>query len=124
MPATLASDLARYLDDNDRRFHDELFDFLRIPSVSARSEYDADMQRTAQWVSDNLSAAGLATEILPTPGHPVVLGEWRGASGGAPTVLVYGHYDVAAGRAARALDNAAVRAHDARRPHLRARLRR
>ena len=94
MPATLASDLARYLDDNDRRFHDELFDFLRIPSVSARSEYDADMQRTAKWVSDNLRAAGLTTEILPTPGHPVVLGEWRNAPAGAPTVLVYGHYDV------------------------------
>jgi acetylornithine deacetylase/succinyl-diaminopimelate desuccinylase-like protein len=94
MPATLASDLARYLDDNDRRFHDELFDFLRIPSVSARSEYDADMQRTAKWVSDNLRTAGLDTEILPTPGHPVVLGEWRKAPPGAPTVLVYGHYDV------------------------------
>jgi acetylornithine deacetylase/succinyl-diaminopimelate desuccinylase-like protein len=94
MPATLASDLARYLDDNDRRFHDELFDFLRIPSVSARSEYDADMQRTAQWVSDNLRAAGLTTEIMPTPGHPVVLGEWRNAPAGAPTVLIYGHYDV------------------------------
>ena len=94
MPATLASDLARYLDDNDRRFHDELFDFLRIPSVSARSEYDADMQRTAKWVSDNLRAAGLETEIMPTPGHPVVLGEWRKAPAGAPTVLVYGHYDV------------------------------
>jgi acetylornithine deacetylase/succinyl-diaminopimelate desuccinylase-like protein len=94
MPATLASDLVRYLDDNDRRFHDELFDFLRIPSVSARSEYDADMQRTAKWVSDNLRTAGLDTEILPTPGHPVVLGEWRKAPPGAPTVLVYGHYDV------------------------------
>jgi acetylornithine deacetylase/succinyl-diaminopimelate desuccinylase-like protein len=94
MPATLASDLARYLDDNDRRFHDELFDFLRIPSVSARSEYDSDMQRAAKWVSDNLRTAGLETEILPTPGHPVVLGEWRKAPAGAPTVLVYGHYDV------------------------------
>jgi acetylornithine deacetylase/succinyl-diaminopimelate desuccinylase-like protein len=94
MPATLASDLARYLDDNDRRFHDELFDFLRIPSVSARSEYDADMQRAAKWVSDNLRTAGLDTEILPTPGHPVVLGEWRKAPAGAPTVLIYGHYDV------------------------------
>jgi acetylornithine deacetylase/succinyl-diaminopimelate desuccinylase-like protein len=94
MPATLASDLVRYLDDNDRRFHDELFDFLRIPSVSARSEYDADMQRTAKWVSDNLRTAGLDTEILPTPGHPVVLGEWRKAPPGAPTILVYGHYDV------------------------------
>ncbi|MEO8881705.1 MAG: dipeptidase [Gemmatimonadaceae bacterium] len=94
MSATLASDLARYLDDNDRRFHDELFEFLRIPSVSARSEYDADMQRTAKWVADNLIAAGLSAEIMPTPGHPVVLGEWRKAPPGAPTVLVYGHYDV------------------------------
>ena len=94
MPATLASDLARYLDDNDRRFHDELFDFLRIPSVSARSEFDGDMQRTAKWVADNLIAAGLSAEIMPTPGHPVVLGEWRKAPPGAPTVLVYGHYDV------------------------------
>jgi len=94
MPATLASDLARYLDDNDRRFHDELFELLRIPSVSARSEYDADMQRAARWVSDNLRTAGLDTEIMATPGHPVVLGEWRKAPPGAPTVLVYGHYDV------------------------------
>ncbi|HEY8794296.1 MAG TPA: dipeptidase [Gemmatimonadaceae bacterium] len=94
MPATLASDLARYLDDNDRRIHDELFDFLRIPSVSARSEYDEDMRRAAKWVADNLRTAGLSAEIMPTGGHPVVLGEWRKAPAGAPTVLVYGHYDV------------------------------
>jgi acetylornithine deacetylase/succinyl-diaminopimelate desuccinylase-like protein len=94
MSATLAPELARYLDDNDRRFHDELFDFLRIPSVSARSEHRPDMQRAATWLANNLRAAGLDTEILPTPGHPVVLGEWRKAPAGAPTVLVYGHYDV------------------------------
>ncbi len=94
MPATLASDLARYLDDNDRRIHDELFDFLRIPSVSARSEYDEEMKRAAKWVADNLRTAGLSAEIMPTGGHPVVLGEWREAPAGAPTVLVYGHYDV------------------------------
>jgi acetylornithine deacetylase/succinyl-diaminopimelate desuccinylase-like protein len=94
MPATLAGELARYLDDNDRRFHDELFDFLRIPSVSARSEHKDDMQRAASWVADNMRAAGLTSEILPTPGHPVVLGEWRNAPAGAPTILVYGHYDV------------------------------
>ena len=114
MPATLASDLARYLDDNDRRFHDELFEFLRIPSVSARSEYDSDMQRAAKWVSDNMRAAGLDTEILPTPGHPVVLGEWRKAPAGAPTVLVYGHYDVQPAEPAGAVDLSAVRADNAR----------
>ncbi len=94
MATSLASELARYLDDNDRRFHDELFAFLRIPSVSARSEHREDMQRAASWLADNMRAAGVDTEILPTPGHPVVLGEWRQAPDGAPTVLVYGHYDV------------------------------
>jgi len=94
MSATLAPELARYLDDNDRRFHDELFDFLRIPSVSARTEHRPDMQRAASWLASNLRAAGLDTEVLPTPGHPVVLAEWKKAPAGAPTVLVYGHYDV------------------------------
>jgi acetylornithine deacetylase/succinyl-diaminopimelate desuccinylase-like protein len=94
MSTTLASELARYLHDNDRRFHEELFDFLRIPSVSARTEHKPDMQRAASWLAANLRAAGVDTEILPTPGHPVVLGEWRKAPSGAPTVLVYGHYDV------------------------------
>ena len=94
MSATLASELARYLDDNDRRFHDELFAFLRIPSVSARTEHRPDMQRAASWLADNLRAAGLDTEVIATAGHPVVLAEWRKAPAGAPTVLVYGHYDV------------------------------
>lgn len=94
MSATLASELARYLDDNDGRFHDELFDFLRIPSVSARTEHRPDMQRAASWLAANLRAAGLDTEVLPTPGHPVVLAEWKKAPAGAPTALVYGHYDV------------------------------
>ncbi|MFI5241921.1 MAG: dipeptidase, partial [Gemmatimonadales bacterium] len=94
MSATLATELARYLDDNDRRFHDELFAFLRIPSVSARTEHRPDMRRAASWLADNLRAAGLETEIIATPGHPVVLAEWRKAPAGAPTVLVYGHYDV------------------------------
>lgn len=91
---TLAPDLARFLADNDARMHGELFDFLRIPSVSARSEHTADVARAADWVAASLRAAGLTAEIIPTPGHPVVLGEWRGAGAGAPTVLVYGHYDV------------------------------
>ncbi len=72
----------------------ELFDFLRIPSVSARTEHAADVQRAAEFVRDALVASGMASEIIPTPGHPIVLGEWRQAGPQAPTYLVYGHYDV------------------------------
>ena len=87
------ADLEQYASDNDARFMEELFDFLRIPSVSARSEHNADTARAAQWTADSMKRIGLETSIHSTPGHPIVLGEWRGASG-APTVLIYGHYDV------------------------------
>ena len=76
------------------RFYAELDEFLRIPSVSAKSDHDADTERAAEWVRGQLAAAGLEAETLATPGHPVVLGEWRGAGSDAPTVLIYGHYDV------------------------------
>ena len=76
------------------RFYDELWDFLRIPSVSAKSEHNGDTERAAEWVRAQLAQAGLRTETIATPGHPVVLGEWREAGPDAPTVLIYGHYDV------------------------------
>lgn len=86
--------LAAWLHDNDARIHDELFEFLRIPSVSARSEHRDDVARAASWLADRLVAAGLTCEIFPTKGHPIVLAEWRKAGPDAPTYLVYGHYDV------------------------------
>ena len=88
------SDLDRYLAEHDSRIHDELFDLLRIPSVSARSEHDGDTRRAAEWIASSLRSAGLVATVHETPGHPVVIGEYRGAPEGAPTVLVYGHYDV------------------------------
>lgn len=72
----------------------ELFDFLRIPSVSARSEHRDDCRAAAQWLCDKLTSAGFTASLEETPGHPIVLAEWRGAGPGAPTLLVYGHYDV------------------------------
>ena len=73
----------------------ELNEWLRIPSVSAKSEHRADTASAAEWLANRMRDAGLQTvEIVPTAGHPVVLGEWRGAPSGAPTLLVYGHYDV------------------------------
>ncbi|MBX3442822.1 MAG: dipeptidase [Planctomyces sp.] len=83
----------RYLADRAPRFVDELKEFLRIPSVSAISAHRADVRRAAEWVRDQLESAGLKTELVETEGHPIVYAEWMHAPG-APTALVYGHYDV------------------------------
>lgn len=91
---TIDPSIEAWLAQHDQRLHDDLFEFLRIPSVSARSEHKADVVRAAQWVHGHLARLGFATETIATSGHPIVLGEWRKASKGAPTVLVYGHYDV------------------------------
>jgi acetylornithine deacetylase/succinyl-diaminopimelate desuccinylase-like protein len=83
-----------YLEIHGPRFRDELFEFLRIPSVSARSEHKADVARAADWLASRLREARLTAEVIQTAGHPIVLGEWRGAGSERPTILVYGHYDV------------------------------
>ncbi|HEX7120241.1 MAG TPA: dipeptidase [Longimicrobiales bacterium] len=88
------ADVHDYIDENLPRFREELFEFLRIPSVSARSEHREDMRAAAEWLYERMRAAGLEATIEETPGHPIVLGEWRGAGDDAPTVLIYGHYDV------------------------------
>jgi acetylornithine deacetylase/succinyl-diaminopimelate desuccinylase-like protein len=88
------ADVHSYIDQNLARFRDELFEFLRIPSVSARSEHQGDVRKAAQWAATQCEKAGLETKIHDTPGHPIVLAEWRRAGNSAPTVLVYGHYDV------------------------------
>lgn len=83
-----------YLKENKQRFLDELLELLRIPSVSADSQYKGDVARCAEAVKENLAKAGCdKTEICPTDGHPIVYGE-KIISADAPTVLVYGHYDV------------------------------
>jgi acetylornithine deacetylase/succinyl-diaminopimelate desuccinylase-like protein len=90
----IATDLAAYCSAHDTRALDELFAFLRIPSVSARSEHQGDCADAAQFVADALTRIGFTATIEPTPGHPIVVGEWRQAPAGAPTLLIYGHYDV------------------------------
>jgi acetylornithine deacetylase/succinyl-diaminopimelate desuccinylase-like protein len=77
----------------DERLADYL-DFLRIPSISTLPAHKADMQAAAEFVADHFRTAGLDNvEISPTAGHPVVYADWLHAEG-APTVLVYCHYDV------------------------------
>jgi acetylornithine deacetylase/succinyl-diaminopimelate desuccinylase-like protein len=84
-----------YLKERREKSLGELNDWLKIPSVSAKSEHKGDTARAAEWLADRMREAGLTTvEVVPTSGHPVVLGEWRGAPEGAPTLLVSGHYDV------------------------------
>jgi acetylornithine deacetylase/succinyl-diaminopimelate desuccinylase-like protein len=87
-------DVQGYIASNRDRFRSELFEFLRIPSVSARSEHRGDVRRAAEWLMNRMQHAGLEVSLHDTPGHPVVLGEWRGAGADAPTLLIYGHYDV------------------------------
>jgi acetylornithine deacetylase/succinyl-diaminopimelate desuccinylase-like protein len=83
-----------YLEQNKERFLEELFDFIRIPSISALPEHAKDVQQAGEWVAKRMTAAGIENvQILPTGGHPVVYGDWLHAPG-KPTILIYGHFDV------------------------------
>lgn len=88
------SALDTYLQQNQSRFLEQLMAALRVPSVSARREHAGDVRRCAELVAAHLKTIGFThAEVVPTSGHPVVYGEWLGAPG-APTMLLYGHYDV------------------------------
>jgi acetylornithine deacetylase/succinyl-diaminopimelate desuccinylase-like protein len=83
-----------YQEEHKERFMQELFELLRIPSVSAKSEHKSDMIHCAETLRQRLIEAGADTvEIYPTPGHPIVYGE-KMIDPSKPTILVYGHYDV------------------------------
>ncbi|MFO7173067.1 MAG: dipeptidase [Bacillota bacterium] len=83
-----------YLTQHREAHLEELKEFLRFPSISALSAHKEDMVRTAQWLAAALERAGLENaRVLPTQGHPAVYAEWLHEPG-APTALVYGHYDV------------------------------
>src|SRR5690606_12113826 len=71
----------------------ELIQFLSIESVSADPKCQPEMKQAAEFLNQAFHAAGLRSEIVPTAGNPIVFAEWLG-NPGAPTVLVYGHYDV------------------------------
>jgi acetylornithine deacetylase/succinyl-diaminopimelate desuccinylase-like protein len=87
------SSLDEYLAAHADDFQRDLFELLRIESISAKSEHKADVGRAAQWLVDHFGKLGLKVERIETPGNPVVYAE-SPAVPGAPTVLVYGHYDV------------------------------
>jgi len=84
-----------YLEDHQGRFVDELLDFVRIPSVSAKDENFGDVVRAGHWVVERLTRAGIENvRFMETQTHPVVYGDWLKAGSDKPTVLIYGHFDV------------------------------
>lgn len=86
--------LQDYLHESEPRFLDELFSLIRIPSISAEPAHAPDMLRCAERWRELLLAAGADhAEVMPSAGHPLVFAR-RHVSDTAPTVLVYGHYDV------------------------------
>ena len=87
-------DLKTYIQENKERFIEELFSLIRIPSISSQESHKEDMIRCAnRWKELILASGADKCEVMPTKGNPVVYGE-KIISQDAPTVLVYGHYDV------------------------------
>src|SRR6266545_502530 len=84
-----------YANQNRERFLNELIEVLKIPSISTDAEFNKDVQRAAEWMANHLKQLGMENvEVMPTDGgHPVVYADYI-KKPGAPTVLVYGHYDV------------------------------
>lgn len=85
-----------YAQKNRDRFLEDLNEVLRIPSISMDPEYNAETMRAAEWMADHLKKLGMENiEIMPTAedGHPVVYADYI-KNPDAPTVLIYGHYDV------------------------------
>ncbi|WP_420631952.1 dipeptidase [Candidatus Leptofilum sp.] len=88
------SDPITYARAHQADYLAELIDFLRIPSISTQPERTDDTAVAAQWLADKMKQAGLENvEIITTQRHPLVYADWLHA-GDAPTVLIYGHYDV------------------------------
>jgi len=84
----------KYIEENKDRFLEELFELIRIPSISSLSENKGDMMRAAEyWKKTMLNAGADKAEIFETAGNPVTYGE-KIIDPTLPTVMVYGHMDV------------------------------
>jgi acetylornithine deacetylase/succinyl-diaminopimelate desuccinylase-like protein len=82
-----------YAENNYDTFLKTLNELLKIPSVSAQSEHKNDMKECANYLVEKLKSIGLVPKLYETPGHPIVYAEYEN-NPGAPTALIYGHYDV------------------------------
>ncbi|MQB04472.1 dipeptidase [Agrobacterium tumefaciens] len=89
------NDWRTYLQERQDADLEDLLDFIRIPSVSARPDHMPEVRRAASWVVNRMKFAGISNaEIIETDAHPVVFGSWMGAEPHNPTVMIYGHFDV------------------------------
>ncbi|MGL4648024.1 MAG: M20/M25/M40 family metallo-hydrolase, partial [Caldilineaceae bacterium] len=80
---------------NTQTYVDDLMQLLRIPSLSGDPARAAEVRSAAEWLVAHMRSLGLSNAaVMETAGHPVAYGEWLGAGPDAPTLLVYGHYDV------------------------------
>ena len=84
----------QYARNNRENFLNTYKEILAIPSISTEKAHKPDIQRAADWLSEQLRSLGMQkVQLFPTAGSPILYGEYLGVPG-APTVLVYGHYDV------------------------------
>jgi acetylornithine deacetylase/succinyl-diaminopimelate desuccinylase-like protein len=83
----------QYAHQHRERFLSELAELLSIPSISTLPEHQPDIRRAAEWLAVRLRSFGVQAELVGDESYPLVYGEWLGAPG-APTLLLYGHYDV------------------------------
>src|SRR5215207_4758786 len=90
----IGADVEAFLEASTEARLESFFDLLRIPSISTLPDHAPDVRRAAEWIAADLNRIGFEhVEIAEMPGHPLVLADWLHAEG-APTVLVYCHYDV------------------------------
>lgn len=86
--------IIKYIRSQRQQYVEELFQLLRVPSVSTDPDHAGDVTTCSQFLAEHLKAIGMhKVEIMPTEGHPVVYAEWLEAPE-TPTILIYGHYDV------------------------------
>ena len=88
------NNLKQYIEENRDRFIDELFEILKIPSISADPKYKEDVLKCAELVKNKLIISGAENvKLCQTDGYPIVYAD-KIIDKNLPTVLVYGHYDV------------------------------
>jgi len=88
-------DALQYAHEHSDQFLDELQEFLKIPSISTDPAHQSDMIRAAEWLVSRLKSMDVQkAQLFSTQKHPIVYGEYLVAGSSAPTVLIYGHYDV------------------------------
>ncbi len=91
----MLNEALQYAEAHRDQFLSEMKEFLSIPSISAVTEHQPDLQRAAEWLANHFTSIGMHhAKVHQTDGHPIVTADWLEAGTDKPTVLIYGHYDV------------------------------